>query len=333
MTVRRRRTPAGLVVAAALAAAVLGSAPAASAAATRPVVLQVRPVTPGVVFVLHGRRYVSDARGRVTLPASPKERAHGGALLRARLRIPPRTVAPGRRMRFGRWVGATPTVVLHAPVRVVLTDPAGRELDGSEAPEVVVRGSDGSRPVLRSDRTTWLPAVRAVVTPRGDWRRRSISYTVQEVRAHGVNVVHRNQQRFKPVRTPRVQVRALFFSARVTVRDALFARRVGRAVVVRFPDGHAERRPLDDTGHVLLTGLARGEYQVSVDGPGLSFARPVSLSRSQDVDLRVISRLDVVVVGGTLLVVVVGLAVAHRVLRRRRRRSRRRTTERELIHG
>ena len=90
------RTPAGLVVAAALVAAVLGSAPAASAAAHAARGAAGPPRHPGR-RLRPARAPVRQRRARARHAArpSPKERAHGGALLRARLRIPPRTVAPG----------------------------------------------------------------------------------------------------------------------------------------------------------------------------------------------------------------------------------------------
>lgn len=288
-------------------------APAGAATAT----LRVRPALPGVPFTLHGRRYVTDSRGYVTVPATDRELAEDWALLRERLRVPASEIAPDRRIRFRRWVGRTPTLVLLAPVSVMLADPQRRLLDPGVAPEVVVRGTDGTHLALRTGRTSWLPAVWPVVDPAGRWSRRRVSYAIQEARAHGANVVNRNQQRFTPATESRVVVQALFFAARFAVSDALLGGPRGRAIVVRFPDGHTERFALDAGGRIVVEGLPRGDYEVSVDASGMAFSQPVSLSRSQDVRLQVISWLDIGLVGGTLLLTALLLAVVHRALGRR----------------
>jgi hypothetical protein len=309
------------VLALAVALAALFPAPAAMLAPADASIatLRVRPAVEGVPLVLDGRRYVTDARGFVTVEATDRELADDWALLRERLRLPETSVAPDRRVRFGRWVARTPTLVLLAPVRVLLGDPEKRVLDPSVAPRVVVRGTDGTHASLPAGRTSWLPAVRPVVDPEGRWSRRRVSYAIQEARVHGANVVNRNQQRFTPAAHGRVVVDGLFFAARFAVTDALFGGPRGRAVRLRFPDGHTERFALDPGGRLIVEGLPRGNYEVSVDAAGLAFAQPISLSRSQDVRLRVISRLDIAVVGGALLLAALLLALAHRALGRRAR--------------
>lgn len=300
-----------------------GLAHAAPTAPVTTVTIAVRPAVAGVPLVLHGRRYVSDANGDVLVPATPAELADGGAPLRAAIRVAPATLGPRLRVRFSRWVGRVATVTLLNPVRPVLVDPAGRPVDPAAAPEVVVRGTDGSRVSLPSDRVSWLASLRPILRPRGQWRTRRVSYAIQEVRAHGANVVHRDQQRFVPGEQERVTVQTLFFSMRLTVRDALFGHAIGHALLLRFPDGHAERYELGRGARRTVTGLPRGDYAITVDAPGISFSRPVSLSRSQDVNLQVIGWLDVAVVGTALALVAVGLAVVRRPSLRRPLRTRR----------
>jgi hypothetical protein len=289
--------------------------------ATAPVVATVRfavqPALAGVPFVHHGRRYVTNAGGNVFVPATAAELAHGGAPLRAALRVGFATLAPDMRARFSRWVGRTAVLVVLRPVRPVLVDPAGKRIDVGVAPQVVVRGSDGSRLSLPNGQVSWLASQRPILRPGGQWRTRRVSYTVQAVRAHGANVVHRDQQRFAPAEQEQVNVRTLFFSMRLTVRDALFGHALGHGLVLRFPDGHAERYDLPRDAQRTITGLPRGDYSILADAPGISFARPVSLSKSQEVDLKVIGWLDVAVVGSALAALAVGLAVARRPSLRR----------------
>jgi hypothetical protein len=134
--------------------------------------------------------------------------------------------------------------------------------------------------------------------------------------------VNRAQQRFEPETTRRVTVQGLFFAVRVQAKDAFFGTRAGSAVVLRYPDGHSARLPLGADGAVLLGGLPRGAYLLRVRGSGVSFARPLVLSRSQDVTLQVITWFDLELGATVVLLGLVGLELARRgLIHRARRRS------------
>jgi hypothetical protein len=64
---------------------------------------------------------------------------------------------------------------------------------------------------------------------------------------------------------------------------------------------------LDVDGKATVDLLARGDYTVQVDAPGLRFERPLVLSRTQYVDLQHVSRVDIVVVIGALAAFMFGL--------------------------
>jgi hypothetical protein len=310
-----------------LALALLGAGPAAAAAqappgAARVVTVRVRPAIAGVPVVLHGQWHRTNAAGEVHILAGPRELANRGILLRDRLSVPPARLRPRLRARLNRWIGRTASIVLLRPVRVTLLDPGGRPVDPAVAPRVGVRGTDGTQAALPTGRVAWLPAVRAIVRPGGRWRSRLISFAVQDVAAYGANAVHRAQQRFEPERTRHLTVNVLFFGARVHARDALFGGPAGRAVVVGYPDGHTVRLPLSGGGDRALTGLPRGDYLLRVTGAGLSPARPIALSRSQDVTLQVITWRDLGAGASVVVLGLLALELARRRLRGRARRAR-----------
>jgi hypothetical protein len=329
--VRLRALAAAAVLAAAtilLTAAGVAAPTSASAAAARPgararvVTVRVRPAVAGVPVVLHGHRHRTDAAGAVHVRAGPRELAHRGILLRDRLRVPTTRLGRALQVRLSRWVGRTASIVLLRPVRLHLVNARGIAIDPSVAPRVGIRGTDGSRIDVPTGRVVWLPAVRAIVRPGGRWRSRGVSFAVQQVDAYGANAVNRAQQRFQPERARNVAVRVLFFAARVRSRDALFGTPSGDAVVLRFPDGHTKRLALGAAGERRLGGLPRGDYLLSVAGPGLSFARPVALSRSQDVTLQVITWLDLALSATAVLLGLFALELLRRGLIRRARRAR-----------
>jgi hypothetical protein len=117
------------------------------------------------------------------------------------------------------------------------------------------------------------------------------------------------------------EVPLLFYSASFEVDDALLGFPVGSAIELRYPDGTVRRHELDGDGRVTLPALARGTYDVSVDGPGYSFTRPVSVTKDQQMTLQVVSYLDLLIAAGAFLATVFGLLLARRPALRTRVRE------------
>ena len=111
-------------------------------------------------------------------------------------------------------------------------------------------------------------------------------------------VVNRGQQKLRPQGDGSLAVQLLFYSAHFSAQDALFKTRIGSGINLQHPDGVWESYPFDANGEVTVDKLPRGDYVVTVDAPGRSFARPVSVSRDQVVDLEVLSYLDIALVMG-----------------------------------
>jgi hypothetical protein len=112
-------------------------------------------------------------------------------------------------------------------------------------------------------------------------------------------------------------VQLLFYSLKVVTKDALLGFPIGSAVDLKYPSGRTVRHPLKD-GQVVMPSLPRGTYNLKVAASGISFTRPVSVSRNQEVELKVISYLDMVLAFGAMISIAVGLLLARRPDMRRK---------------
>jgi hypothetical protein len=285
------------------AAFVLGAAPAAHAAAA-PSAIRTVPAVPGMRFSLDGRHFEADGRG----VARPPLRAGGS------LRALDTALGPGVRARIDRWFlgRSIAAISLYYKVRPAFVDLSGHRVNPDLITSVVLRGGEGGRRVVEGGGSLWLRGNRAVPESQG---RRSVplSYAVDRVTVAGSTVVQRAEQRFRPSIERAPKLRLAFFAARFTVRDALLGFPIGSAVRLEYPNGQAQRHALGSDAELTLTSLPRGDYRVSVEAPGISSSRPVALSRNQEIDLQVISWLDVTIVLLGLASVGVALFFVRRV--------------------
>ena len=124
----------------------------------------------------------------------------------------------------------------------------------------------------------------------------------------GANVVNQSQQRFFSHPNDTWQISLILYSLSIRANDGLFGSSVGKSVNLVYPDGHFKNLPFDKTGTAAIHGLARGNYTVEVlDAKGLRQVIPVALSRSQTVDIKVPTTLDMVVAGSLGLLFALGL--------------------------
>jgi hypothetical protein len=260
---------------------------AAPAAAQAPATIQTVPPVPGMRFELDGVELRADAAGRAHLP--PAARGSPRAIATA--------IRPGVRARFDRWYddGRIAAVDLEHRVGVRFVDLNGNRVDPHAVSSLTLVGSNGRRYVLRGGEARWLVGNR-VIPESGGTRSTAVSYAAERALVGGSSVVHRGQQRFFPAESHGPEVRLLLFSARFAVRDALLGFPIGSAVLLEYPDGRVVRRALDADGELMLKALPRGDYRVSVDALGISSSRPIALSGDQDVQLQVISWLDIAIV-------------------------------------
>lgn len=196
-------------------------------------------------------------------------------------------------------------------VNLEFVDLTGRPVDPERISSVALTSSIGEKLTIAPHDNVWLLGTR-VQQASGTFFVKDVRYSIQEVLVDGANVVNRSQQRFLPSEGTSWQIELLFYSASFTVRDALFRFPIGSSISLEFPDGHKEQASLSDNASVRFPSLARGEYQITVHGQGISFQRPVRLSRDQQIELVFISYLDIVVVGVVALAAIASLVLLGR---------------------
>jgi hypothetical protein len=318
----RARLPQALLVAFALAFAVCPTA-AAQLATLR---VQTVPALRGIPIAVDGRVLRTDERGAAELLAEVPVVGNTASLrsVVGSVAVLGATVGPGVRAELGRWYAiggwrrpVAERYLLYAALDVSYTvrprfvEPSGRELDRARVSSVVVKSSDGTLHRFKGSEDLRLHGTR-VVRIGSRLQTKDIQYSLQRVTVDGANVVNRGELRFRPRRARELTMRLRFYPARFTVRDAFFGFSTGSAIRLRFPDGRVERRELNPDGEVTLPALPRGDYEVEVEAPGVLSSTPFSLSRGQQVEVKVVSYLDLAVAALAILVVSALLPLAAR---------------------
>ena len=278
------------------------------------------PPLPHARFLVDGKTVVANAKGQVTfdLPGVKTK------FYPQHVHPQDRPLGPASVAKFARWYGKhrSLTYGIHYRMTFAFKDLASNVVDPGVVSSMTLKSRTGVRTTVTKGGSVWLQGSR-VVPFSGELVSKEIDYQVERAYVDGANVVNRAQQRFAPSKTRHLSVRLLFYSLKVSTRDALFGFPVGEAVELRYPSGRTVTHNLED-GKVTLPSLPRGTYDVKVVASGVSFTRPVSVSRNQEVELKVVSYLDMVLAIGALLALALGLLVARRPhliakLRRRRR--------------
>jgi hypothetical protein len=257
------------------------------------------PLVPGIRMTVDGHRYVTDARGTVTLRQATIPR----------IRVRPTIIAPGVEARFTRWYRGRIALAYWYRMKPRFFGPRGPVTD--RISEFRMHSSIGLRYVRTDLGAFWLQGTRIVPFAEG-LRKKVISYAVDGVMVDGTNVVNRSQQRFVPSRSTRLDVRLLFNVAKFSARDAIFHFPVGSGVRLQYPNGSTRVMRFGEKSIVVVPGLPRGQYHVKVIGGGWSPFRPVAVSRNQDVTLALITYLDVGVIAFVLLMLCAGVFVYRR---------------------
>ena len=336
MTLQRllpsRRGVSGLAVLVAAVGPWLAVPSAAADALDEPgtLVVQTVPAAEGARVAADGNVALTNARGRAELPV-PNFRG-----LADRLNMPSTQVGPTTRVSLDRVVGDPAHGVNGEPVVVGLnterlvswsfTSRTGREvsprnvtlleLKSNTGQVVTLKGKDVRRPI-------WLAASRTQQTPRG-LVSKDLYWTVSRAVVAGADVVNRGQQKFFPTQSIRWNIDLLFFRVEFVGRDLLFGTHAGAGVEMTGPDGKTRRIPFVN-GMASVSNLPRGSYDVRVYGSGVSFKRPMSVSKDQITEIEVITNVDLSLIFGVVAMTAVSLVLVgrrHHVVRLSRRLAR-----------
>ncbi len=202
---------------------------------------------------------------------------------------------------------------LHLPLTFSFSGSNGENIDAETIDALNLKNSlGGVVPDVPLDRPIWVHAQRVVSTQRGP-ELRDIEWSIESVLVSETNVVNRAQVRFLPSEGSHIAVPLLFFSATFRIADMFFNTPAGSSIELTYPDGMVLTHPLDDDGVLTIDSLPRGEYHAVVIGSGPKISRPVALSRNQDLELELLSWLDI-----ALVVLVVAMFISLPVVAGRR---------------
>ncbi|WP_406044837.1 hypothetical protein OG799_10445 [Micromonospora sp. NBC_00898] len=322
MDVTRRiaRTALLSLVAAVLTVVVLPTAAHARPASAKPgtLHLQTVPPLPGVVVKVDGTVARSDAKGRINVPV------RNFTDLGRRLVVPETRISSDRKVVFDRFRGNVDAgargKVVELGVRTArlvswsFIDRFGNTVPADRVTAMRLRSNTGEIHDLSGaelGRPLWVSESRTQQGPQG-LVSKQLYYVVDSAMVDGTSVVNRAGQRFVPWEQQAWVVQLLFFRVSFTATDMFFTRQVGDGIELTRADGGVQRLPFGRDGTALVPDLPRGTYTITVFGGGVSFGRPVSISKDQVVSLTVISLADLILVTVAVLFVAVGLVLLGR---------------------
>ncbi|MFF4358816.1 hypothetical protein [Streptomyces sp. NPDC001604] len=312
----------------------VGLAPSSAVAVTMvTVTVRTTPQLAGVPFTFDGRTAVTGPDGVVNFTGAHDFAGH-------RLAVDDRGLASeGRQFTFSRWAGQrdpdqafrrtvrglplrrdyTVTAAFTARFRVTVrcVDQEGRAVPRGRVPYVTVRSDTGHTQRLPVGQPVWLDGLLPVYR-KSVLTSRKVGYALLSANAYGTNTVDAGRQRFQPASHQEAVFTTPFHDLTVSARDAVFGSSAGRAARVTLPDGSVREVTFGAGQEATLRDLPHGQYEVEVTGgQGLRAVQQVRLSRTQSMQLRVVSRADLALAAGTVGVLAAVLLLAGRWMRRR----------------
>jgi len=248
---------------------------------------------------------------------------------------------PYRRVEFSRWLSEDyqPTRQVHlpsktGPIQVGLNvyelvgekfvDLNGKPVDPQRVKSFSIRSLQGDAFTFPNGTPRWIPASRVTRRQTGGLEQVPLLYSITQAMVDGSNVVNQSQQQFYTQPNGTWTISLLLYNLRITAHDALFGFPQGNAVELRMPNGQVQNYPLDSSGAAQMYSLARGNYTFRILGAqGITTVAPIALSKDQELDTRVITYLDLAVVGSTGALIALVLLIFGRISLRRSRRPRR----------
>lgn len=270
----------------------------------------------GIKFELDGKTFVTDSQGVVRIDVG-----RWSTDLRSRIKVLDNRLEDGSAASFTGWQHwrsphskeIDATFRISEPITFSFVDMSGASVDSSMIDSLVIKSKAGDIVTFSGADLAGatLPTSTVINTPKG-LSIRSTEYMVDQVFIGGTNVVHRAQQRNTFATSRHWTISLLFYGVTFRAKDAFFGSPIGKSIIVQSADGSQQHLSLDENGEVVIPRLPRGEYSVSVMGGGYSPPRPIMVSRGQEVDLKVISELDVLLLISLVGVAVLGLVIIGR---------------------
>lgn len=280
------------------------------------VVVQVTPPIPDVGFMMGGTKFYTDEEGIATISLNE----FGVYRLFV---LDDEYDQPNQKIELGRWTEEIyqPYQDIRVPTNKVIqvglnvfqifsmdfVDLNGQKVDPSRISEFTIRSLQGDTFVLKNGEPRWFPASRTARRING-LEETKLYYSLINVIVDGSNVVNQSQQRFYTSPGGNLTIELILYSLTVNAKDGLFGWPIGDSLLLEYPDGRTEEFPLNEKGSVTIDSLARGTYYLNISGAkGLDNRIPVALSRDQNVNMKIITYLDISVFGISGLLFVIGL--------------------------
>jgi hypothetical protein len=273
------------------------------------------PPTPGVVFKLNDKTYTTDQNGAAVIQVNVS-----GMYPLQILPIDQTKLPSNIRMEFARWNDNvfTPNRQVYFPrdsrleagltikyqVSQVFRDTEGKLVDPSRISSMIIKGA-GNTYTFNKAGPIWLPANRLTRRIGQNLESDEILYYFRDATIDGASVVNKGEQRFRIHPDDVWPVEVLLYTINFSAQDALFHAPIGKGIELTYPDGH-KRQFLFNSSNAQLTipSLARGSYSAKIIGVGGSApATPVHLSRDQNVQLLMLSYLDIALIVGIPLLI------------------------------
>ena len=285
----------------------------------RPAILTIEtfPSLPGLEFSLGDKRFTSNQAGIATILVDKAGTYPLEALLP--------TDTKESRTAFERWGDESFDAVrqveinndrklqagfaLFYPVQQVFVDLNGDPVDPERIDTLTLKSSFGASYTL-DDGQARLFQVNRIARRKTGLEATPVQYSTESVIIDGTNVVNQYQQRFfvKPGDTWTIEL--LLYYAHIEARDAVLGFSVGDGISLEYPSGRTETLSFDQDGTLVVGPLARGIYRLQVTGvKGMAPLTPVALSRDQEVELKVLTNLDIGLGLGLGVIVALGMLI------------------------
>ena len=296
---------------------VLLFAPQAGASAraetdVNPLMVRTVPRLEGVAVSVDGKVYETDSHGLMVIPL-PRD-----GVYELRLQTP-EVRAPGRKLSFALWSDGNENIARDVKVvRFVLleiafeesyplnfTDEAGPPPDTTAVSSATFIDDLGKRHRTIPAHDPWLQATRIHDAGVG-FKKERIRYRLERALVGGADAAPEPPEVLEgdPVKHWRVPLE--LHSLSVNVTDAFFRGPSGAALSVQFPDGHLERKALEQ-GRTEIDGLAAGSYRIRAEGDGISRFKGVTVDGPAVASIRLLSWLDILLVALVTAIATVAL--------------------------